>query len=274
MLTWLLHGLRGGTATSSYPRRPERPPTGFQGQVTVLDGVDGSPALEALCPTSAIRVMADRQVELDRGRCIQCGNCVRSVPERFAFTGDFESASAERAGLVETTTGDLGPIQTESETLANLGPSVVTRGRPALGDTARSLRRSIHIRHIDTGSDGSEEWEIQSLWNPHYDIQRLGFFLTSSPRHADILLVTGPVTAAMRKPLELTWELLPEPKALVAVGTDACTGGFAAGLDSTAGGVDKVLPVDVYIPGSPPSPIAIIDGLLLAVGLICSESGR
>ncbi len=108
------------------------------------------------------------------------------------------------------------------------------RGRPrrrplpaqTLGERAAALRRSIHVRHIDCGSDGAEEWEIQALWNPYYDIQRLGFFLTNAPRHADVLLVTGGVTAPMREPLQRTWEVMPEPKALVAVGTDACSGGL------------------------------------------------
>jgi Ni,Fe-hydrogenase III small subunit len=130
------------------------------------------------------------------------------------------------------------------------------------------LRRSIHVRHIDCGSDGTEEWEIQALWNPYYDIQRLGFFLTAAPRHADVLLVTGGVTPAMREPLERTWAVMPGPKALVAVGTDACSGGLAAGGGVIAGGVDLVLPADVYVPGSPPAPIAIMHGLLLAVGLL------
>jgi Ni,Fe-hydrogenase III small subunit len=137
-----------------------------------------------------------------------------------------------------------------------------------LGKVAPALRRSIHVRHIDCGSDGSEEWEIQALWNPYYDIQRLGFFLTAAPRHADVLLVTGGVTAAMRGPLERTWHVMPGPKALVAVGTDACSGGLASDRGLVAGGVDQVLPVDVYVPGSPPAPIAIMHGLLLAVGLL------
>lgn len=155
--------------------------------------------------------------------------------------------------------------------LAGLSPTeqaFLAPARRPLGERARALRRSIHVRHIDCGSDGSEEWEIQALWNPYYDIQRLGFFLTAAPRHADILLVTGPVTAPMRGPLERSWHVMPEPKALVAVGTDACSGGLCAPGELTAGGVDGVLPVDVYVPGSPPAPIAIMHALLLAVGLL------
>jgi Ni,Fe-hydrogenase III small subunit len=144
--------------------------------------------------------------------------------------------------------------------------------RRALGERAHSLRRSVHVRHIDCGSDGAEEWEIQALWNPYYDIQRLGFFLTAAPRHADILLVTGAVTSPMRLPLARTWEVMPEPKALVAVGTDACSGGLSAGGTLTAGGVDEVLAVDVYVPGSPPAPIAIMHGLLLATGVLTAEA--
>ncbi len=155
--------------------------------------------------------------------------------------------------------------------LAVLSPAerpYLAPGRRPLGDQAQALRRSIHVRHIDCGSDGSEEWEIQALWNPYYDIQRLGFFLTAAPRHADVLLVTGPVTTAMRAPLERTWEVMPAPKALVAVGTDACSGGLCTASELTAGGVDAVLGVDVYVPGSPPAPIAIMHGLLLATGLL------
>ena len=261
MLEWIYRGLSRGRVTTRYPRRQEPAPSGFQARVEVVHPEGGGPQLAALCPTSAIAVGADGHVTLDRGRCILCGECVRAEPERFAFGSGYETAARTRGALVVGQAEGLAPATTPP--------------RPALADRAGPLRRSIHVRHIDCGSDGSEEWEIHALWNPYYDIQRLGFFLTNTPRHADLLLVTGPVTAPMRAPLERTWTVMPEPKALVAVGTDACGGGMraddrtvAAEARLTAGGVDQVLPVDVYVPGSPPAPIAIMHGLLLAAGLL------
>jgi Ni,Fe-hydrogenase III small subunit len=150
-------------------------------------------------------------------------------------------------------------------------PPLLAPGRRPLAAQARTLGRSIHVRHIDCGSDGSEEWEIQALWNPYYDIQRLGFFLTAAPRHADVLLVTGPVTVPMREPLERTWEVMPAPKVLVAVGDEACARGLCKADELSAGGVAAVLDVDVYVPGAPPPPISILEGLLLAVGLPVPE---
>ena len=223
----------------------------------MLNAEGAATELEWCCPTSAISVDAAGGLSLDRGRCIHCGQCVRAAPDRFAFEERYETAARVRESLV---VGDVGPGD----------PQPVRR---ALAEQARALGRSIHVRHIDTGSDGGEEWEIQALWNPFYDIQRLGFFLTAAPRHADVLLATGVVTAPMREPLRRTWAVMPEPKALIAVGTDACSGGLAAESGSVAG-VDAVLPVDVYIPGSPPPPIAILHGLLLAVGLLRQEPAR
>jgi Ni,Fe-hydrogenase III small subunit len=131
----------------------------------------------------------------------------------------------------------------------------------------RVFRRSVHIRHVDTGSDGAVEQEIAALLSPYYDMQRLGLFFTASPRHADVLLVTGPVTRPMVEPLQLTYEAMPDPRIVVAAGTDACSGGIWTG-DEVLGGVDRVLPVDVYIPGDPPTPIALLHGLLLATGRV------
>lgn len=251
MLAWILRGLRQGQITTRYPRREERAPGGHRGQVEVLDALDAFPDLARLCPTGAIAVDELGEISLDRGRCIGCGECVQRAPSRFAFAARYQTAARSRGALVVS--GE------DPEDLP---------GHRTLADQVGALRRSIHVRHIDCGSDGSEEWEIQALWNPYYDIQRLGFFLTPAPRHADVLLVTGGVTEPMRGPLQRTWEVMGEPKALVAVGTDACSGGLAAPSGTVAGGVDQVLPVDVYVPGSPPPPIAIMHGLLLAVGLL------
>jgi Ni,Fe-hydrogenase III small subunit len=129
----------------------------------------------------------------------------------------------------------------------------------------RAFRRSIHIRHLDAGSDGATEQEIAALAGPHYDLHRLGLFFTASPRHADVLLVTGPVTEPMVEPLLRTYEAIPEPRVVVAAGTDACSGGIWA---PRLAGVERVVPVDVYVPGDPPAPITLLHGLLLAAGRV------
>jgi Ni,Fe-hydrogenase III small subunit/ferredoxin len=252
MLGWIARGLLRGRITTRYPETPERPTGSFHGPVLVLDASGADRELEWCCPTGAITVDPRRRLALDRGRCIQCGECVRAAPHRFSFAQRFESATRRREALIVGAT-DAPDARAE---------------RPTLASQARALKRSIHVRHIDTGSDGAEEWEIQALWNPYYDVQRLGFFLTAAPRHADLLLATGVVTPAMRLPLERTWAAMPEPKALIAVGTDACSGGLSAQDGSAYSGIDAVLPVDVYVPGSPPPPIAILEGLLLATGLL------
>jgi Ni,Fe-hydrogenase III small subunit/ferredoxin len=255
MLEWILRGLQKRRITTRYPRAPEPAPVGFRGRIDVLDNTAADPQLADVCPTGAITVDDHGELRVDRARCILCGECARHAPDRFAFGSGFETASRSRERLV---VGDVA-----DDRLDDL--------RQTLGARAAGLRKSIHVRHIDCGSDGSEEWEIHALWNPYYDIQRLGFFLTNAPRHADVLLVTGPVTGPMHEPLRRTWQVMPAPKALVAVGTDACSGGLHLPDRMTAGGVDHVLPVDVYVPGSPPAPIAIMHALLLATGLLTGE---
>jgi Ni,Fe-hydrogenase III small subunit/ferredoxin len=251
MLEWIARGLRKGKVTTRYPARPERAPQGFCGPVEVMAASNPSADLADVCPTGAISVRGGN-VTLDRARCIHCGGCVRAYPDRFRFANAYETAAPKKHSLV---VGDISE------------PDVETT-RKTLADHVGALRRSVHIRHVDAGSDGSEEWEIQALLNPYYDIHRLGLFFTAAPRHADILLVTGAVTESMQAPLERAYEVMPEPKAVVAAGTDACSGGLARLGDHGLGGVDRTLAVDVYVPGSPPSPIALLHGLLLAVGTI------
>jgi formate hydrogenlyase subunit 7 len=128
------------------------------------------------------------------------------------------------------------------------------------------FRRSLHVRHVDAGSCNGCESEIRLLTSPYYDVHRLGIFFTTSPRHADLLLVTGPITRAMVDPLQRTYEAMPDPRLVVAVGACACSGGIFGRSALTLGGLGQVLPIDAFIPGCPPSPLALIHGLLLALG--------
>ena len=130
----------------------------------------------------------------------------------------------------------------------------------------RLFGHSLHIRHVDAGSCNACESEIKMLTNPYYDIHRMGIFFTPSPRHADLLLVTGPITRAMEDPLRQTYDAMPDPRLVVAVGACACSGGIFGPSALTRGSLEGILPVDVFIPGCPPSPLTLLHGLLLAVG--------
>ena len=252
MLEWIWRGLRRGRVTTAYPKRSEPAPTRLRGRITVVDERPADPQIAAVCPTGAIAVNGTTSV--DRGRCILCGLCVERAPDRFRFEPIHETTSRRREALWVPVHGAPPPAQ---------GRSLASQAGP--------LRRSIHIRHVDAGSDGSEEWEIAALTNPYYDMQRLGLYFTAAPRHADILLVTGAGTPSMREPLLRTWDAMPSPKAVVAVGSDACSGGLAQSSIGAAG-IAAILPVDVFVPGSPPTPIGILHGLLVAAGIIGEDA--
>ncbi|MFA6225203.1 MAG: NADH-quinone oxidoreductase subunit B family protein [Methanoregula sp.] len=122
--------------------------------------------------------------------------------------------------------------------------------------------RSLAIRELDTGSDNATEIEINNLSNPFYDVERFGIIFVASPRHADLIIVTGAVTHNMAIAAKKTYDAMPSPKFVVAVGDDACTGGIFAGTYAVLGGADKIFPVDLKIPGNPPTPTQILTGLL------------
>ena len=133
----------------------------------------------------------------------------------------------------------------------------------ALGERARQrLGRSLAIREIDAGSCNGCELEIHAINNPVYDVERFGLKFVASPRHADVLLVTGPVTKNMREALERTYNATPNPKWVISLGDCALDGGCFAASYAVAGGVSSIIPVDLHIPGCPPRPIAILKGLL------------
>jgi Ni,Fe-hydrogenase III small subunit/ferredoxin len=250
---WVLRGLRNGIVTTRWPARTDEYASGGRGPATVLDGGPAVPAEEAarLCPAGAITTGQDGVTRLDQGDCIGCGRCVTARPDVFGWSAGAGSASLSRGALVVP---------------AGQSPDALAAVTGRLAERTRALRRSVHLRHVDAGSDGSEEWEIMALLNPVYDIHRLGIFLTASPRHADILLVTGSGARGMAEPLRATYEAMPHPKVVIAVGTDAVSGGLVSPSYATSGGIGELVPVDVWLPGSPPSPFSILSALLLALG--------
>jgi len=168
-----------------------------------------------------------------------------------------EATSDMRKLLLEglTRTALSEPVAPDDSAVAELALVLARTARRRLG-------RSLAIREIDAGSCNGCELEIQALNNAIYDVERFGLRFVASPRHADVLLVTGPVTKNMREALERTFEATPAPKWVVAVGDCARDGGCFAGSYAVVGGVADVIPVDVHVPGCPPAPLAIIEGLL------------
>lgn len=263
-LPWSMRGLRDGVVTTRWPRRPDTYLEEFPASIAVRNGArdisDGEAdaartRLRELCPSSALDVEIDEsgdgRVVVDRGRCILCGRCVRQQPDTFEWARGAEVATMTRVGLVDGS----GP---SGEELARL--------RAALASRVRAFGRSVHVRHVDAGSDGSEEAEVRALLNPVYDIHRLGIFITPSPRHADVLLVTGIGSSGMRAPLLRTRSAMPSPVVVIAAGSDACGGGLVGTGYHSDAGIGRLLDVDVWVPGSPPSPFSLLHGLLVAIG--------
>ncbi len=169
-------------------------------------------------------------------------------------------------GMLRRPLTETAPTASEAAT-EELGLAFEQRARRRLG-------RSLAIRQVDAGSCNGCELEIQALGNPYYDLERFGLHFVASPRHADVLMVTGPVTRNMREALERTYAATPAPKWVVAVGDCARDGGCFAGSYAIVGGVAAVVPVDLHIPGCPPSPTALLKGLLALVDRADTNDGR
>jgi Ni,Fe-hydrogenase III small subunit/ferredoxin len=259
---WVLRGLRDGVLTTRWPARPDRYAAATRGPATVIPSPVPDQALGAdlagLCPVGAITADSRGGPRVDQGNCILCGRCVRMRPDVFSWSAGPGSAALTRTGLVV-------PSDESPDSLAAVADALRIR--------TRALRRSVHLRHVDAGSDGSEEWEIMALLNPVYDIHRLGMFFTASPRHADILLVTGAGANGMADSLRETYEAMPGPKVVIAVGSDAVGGGIISPSYATSSGISAIVPVDVWLPGSPPSPFSIMSALLLALDRLPAATG-
>ncbi|MHB1514264.1 MAG: NADH-quinone oxidoreductase subunit NuoB [Acidiferrobacteraceae bacterium] len=254
MPVWTLFGLQRGKATIDWP---------FAGDQDGQEGLCGMPrhdparcapdceACAVACLPGAIRIDPGlaRTVQVDYGRCIVCQLCIEACPEgAFTRSSDWAFGVRRRDDLVW------------QEALAS------EPGRQLPGKIQKVFGRSLHVRHVDAGSCNGCESELQALNNPFYNLHRLGIFFTASPRAADLLLVTGPITYAMRGPLLEAYRAMPEPHWVMAMGTCAVSGGVVADGYACGRGLDGVLPVDLYLPGCPPNPAAMIDALLMLLG--------
>jgi len=272
MLSIITKSLKTGSLTEANPFGTQ-PAFGFPvidfGRCTACD------ECAPICPTGAIRAAAsgsEKTLSLSYASCIQCRACVEQCTEQaIGISHDVEVAAYSRDQLARTASFAFDP-ESGRATFAR----VETQPGPTVAESAGRLRdrirgrlgRSLHVRQVDAGSCNGCEMEIAATTNPFYDLERYGIHFVASPRHADLLLVTGPVTRNMEIALRRTYEATPEPRIVVAVGACGCSGGiFGEGTYAAVGGVDRVVPVDVYIPGCPPRPQAILNGLLVAMGI-------
>ena len=266
-----------GIVTTTYPGAPAQISQHFRGRPSFdfekwKDARSGA----EVCPTGAISVRDNgdaRTVTVDYGLCVFCGLCAEvSSDQAVRITQEFELATTDRRNLVLTAEYTLNADRTHRQLRAvnrgfrSVGGDVENVGQKAREKIYKLLGRSLSIREVDAGSCNGCELEIVALNNPIYDIERFGIHFVASPRHADMLLVTGPVTRNMELALLKTYRAMPEPKVVVAVGACGISGGIFGENYASLGGVDKVLPVDVHIPGCPPRPQALLHGILLAVG--------
>lgn len=216
----------------------------FRGRPVISTvNVDEKGLLE-ICPVNAI---SQNPLSIDLGKCTFCGECAMKFPEKIQFSTDYKISANERQSLI-VKAGDDKPIR--------INPLKVRK-------EIRSLfGHSLKLRQVSAGGDNSCEWELGAANNVQFDMGRFGIEFVASPRHADGIVITGPITENMAKPLQICYDATPEPKIVVLVGTDAISGGVFADSPALNRSFLDHVPVDLYIPGNPAHPLTIINGLL------------
>jgi Ni,Fe-hydrogenase III small subunit/ferredoxin len=263
VIAFLRTRLRLGRQTIAYPDGPARFPERFRGRPAV-DAArcrDGCRECAAACPTDAIPGAGTPQLAIDLGRCLFCGLCQEACPEgAIVFGRDYRLSMRSRGELL---------VRGDEPLLAR-----------ALDEKMRKLfGRSLKLRQVSAGGCNGCEAELNATGNVQFDLSRFGVQFVASPRHADGIVVTGPVTENMRTALRKTWEATPAPRLVIAVGACAISGGPFAGSPVCLDGVDGAaadlgVPVDLYIPGCPPHPVTVLDGLLRLLGRVEGDDLR
>lgn len=258
MLKALLTRARQGTRTMRYPAGPPPAlPAHFRGapRIDPARCPDGCRDCAEACPTQAITVQGDR-VALDLGLCIFCPECENACPEgAITFTDDYRLATRTRADL-QMRAGEERVLAEKLET-----------------KLMRLFGRSLKLRVISAGDCNGCASDVSVLGTIGWDLGRFGIQYVASPRHADGILVMGPIPENMRLAVRKTYDAVPDPKLVIAVGACAISGGLYAGHPEQHDGVETMLPVDLFIPGCPPHPLTILDGLLRLLGRI-EDDGR
>jgi len=245
--------LRQKYRTMSYPRgEPPALPHRFRG-LPVLPPAPcprGCTGCVDACPTDALSLTRGSRLQMDLGRCVFCGDCTAACPEKvLSFSRDYRLAVRKREHLV-------------------LGPRELQRAEALGKDLRRLLGRALRLRQVSAGGCAACEADANVLTTVGWDMGRFGIQFVASPRHADGLLVTGPVTTNMRTALLKTWEAVPGPKIVIASGACAISGGIYRGSPAVCDGVTGILPVDLFVPGCPPHPLTLLDGLLRLIGKV------
>jgi len=216
----------------------------FRGRPIISSAKVNEEELLEICPTDAIY---DNPIKIDLGKCTFCGECAMRFPEKITFTKDYKLASNERERLI-INEGESKSVEVNPETVRK--------------EIQRVFGKSLKLRQISAGGDNSCEMELNAANNVQFDMSRYGIDFVASPRHADGIVITGPITKNMAEAIQICYDATPEPKIIVLVGTDAISGGIFA--DSPA--IDRSFlekhHVDLYIPGNPAHPLTIINGLL------------
>jgi len=245
----LITRLRQGQRTLPFPQAEPNLPERFRGLPTIDRSrcAAGCNACAEACPTDAIAVKGP--VQIDLGRCLFCPECANACPqEAIRFSREYRLATSNRNDLLLKENQTLEPAH------------------PLAADLHRILGRSLKLRQVSAGGCNGCEADVNVLNTVVFDLGRFGIQFVASPRHADGLLITGPVTRSMHLALEKTYAAVPHPKIVIAVGACAISGGPFRDHPEVLNGAGSVVPIDLLIPGCPPHPVTILDGLLRLIG--------